>query len=79
MSWSRIHALVLLYQALVDFERSVGVLGVEANVGGLRILYYFHAESHRVLLLFVFAKNERADLTKSQRDQLRKIVESEYP
>ena len=54
-------------------------VGGRGKRGGLRILYYFHAESLRILLLFVFAKNERADLTKSQKDQLRKIVESEYP
>ncbi len=53
--------------------------GGRGKRGSLRILYYFHAESQRILLLFVFAKNERADLTKSQRDQLRKIVEREYP
>jgi hypothetical protein len=46
--------------------------------GGLRILYYFHQQSERILMLFAFAKNERGDLTQSQREQLRRIVESEY-
>jgi hypothetical protein len=47
--------------------------------GGARVIYYWHAESRQVLMLFVFAKNERDDLTAAQRRALRRIVETEYP
>lgn len=47
--------------------------------GGARIIYYWHAPSSRLLMLFAYPKNERTDLTAAQREALRKIVESEYP
>jgi hypothetical protein len=46
--------------------------------GGIRLIYFYHSATDRLLLLFAFAKNERSDLTASQRTQLRKIVEAEY-
>jgi len=30
-------------------------------------------------MLFIYLKNERADLTATQRDALRKVIELEYP
>ena len=47
--------------------------------GGLQVIYYYAASPAQILLLFVFAKNERSDLTPAQRAKLRAIVESEYP
>ena len=47
--------------------------------GGTRVIYFWHPASSRLLMLFAFAKNERADLTAEQRKVLRRIVESEYP
>ena len=47
--------------------------------GGIRIIYYFAPSPEQLLLLFVFAKNERSDLTTQQRQRLRAIVEREYP
>ena len=46
--------------------------------GGARVIYYWHPKSQQVLMLFVFAKNERDDLTAAQRRALRRIVETEY-
>lgn len=46
--------------------------------GGTRIIYFWQTAADRILLLFVFAKNERDDLNESQRRALKKIVESEY-
>ncbi len=45
---------------------------------GVRIIYYWFAAQHTILLLFVYAKNERDDLTTEQLEQLRRIVEEEY-
>jgi len=43
------------------------------------VIYFWHAASNRLLMLFAFAKNERADLTVEQKKSLRQIVESESP
>ena len=47
--------------------------------GGVRVIYYWAIPEDTILMLFIFGKNERADLTPSQLEQLRKIVEEEYP
>jgi len=47
--------------------------------GGIRVIYYWHVVSDRLLMLLAYPKNERDDLTADQRAALRKVVESEYP
>lgn len=47
--------------------------------GGARVIYFWHPVSARILMLFIYAKNERDDLTLAERQALRRIVESEYP
>ena len=47
--------------------------------GGARVIYFWHPESGRILMLFAYPKNELEDLTLTQRQALRRIVESEYP
>lgn len=47
--------------------------------GGARVIYFWHAPSQRILMLFVYPKNERDDLTPAQRQALRKVIETEYP
>jgi hypothetical protein len=46
--------------------------------GGCRVIYFWHPTSRRLLMLFAFSKNERADLTADQKKVLRQIVEREY-
>jgi len=46
--------------------------------GGVRIIYYWFAARDTILLLFVYAKNERDDLTPGQLEQLKRVVEEEY-
>jgi len=43
--------------------------------GGVRVIYYFHSERMPLYLLTVFAKNERADLTQRERNDLSKLVD----
>ncbi len=38
--------------------------------GGGRIIYWFHSDGFPAVLLWVFAKNEAADLTSEQRNRL---------
>jgi hypothetical protein len=55
-----------------------GALG-QGKRGGARVIYFWHAASETILMLFVFPKNERGDLTSAQRNALRLAVEREYP
>ena len=43
--------------------------------GGVRIIYYVHSEAMPLYLLTVFAKNERANLSKAERNDLAELVE----
>lgn len=45
--------------------------------GGLRIIYYCFLSEQEIWLLTVYDKDEAADLTKSERDQLRRALEAE--
>ena len=47
--------------------------------GGARIIYYWAVAQDRILMLFIYAKNESADLTPGQIKTLRQIMEKEYP
>lgn len=47
--------------------------------GGIRIIYFSHPSSNRLLMLFAFAKNERDDLTPQQKKDLKQVIRSEYP
>jgi mRNA-degrading endonuclease RelE of RelBE toxin-antitoxin system len=46
--------------------------------GGSRILYYWYNKEGVILMLFIFKKNEKDDLTKAQLKNLKTIVEKEY-
>lgn len=43
--------------------------------GGVRIIYYVHSEAIPLYLLTVFAKNERGNLSRSERNDLSGLVE----
>lgn len=42
--------------------------------GGIRVIYYYYDESMPLYLLTVFGKNERADLSKKERNFLARMV-----
>jgi mRNA-degrading endonuclease RelE of RelBE toxin-antitoxin system len=44
--------------------------------GGVRVIYYFHSGRMPLYLLTVFAKNERANLTKAERNELAGLVDT---
>lgn len=46
--------------------------------GGARILYYWALGDETILMLFAFAKNEQADLSRHQLRQLAAIVKEEF-
>ena len=45
--------------------------------GGIRLIYYWFPKQDRLLMLFLFAKNEQADLTAQQLKTLRLVVQRE--
>jgi hypothetical protein len=42
--------------------------------GGVRVIYYYHNESLPLFLLSVFAKNEKAGLTKAERNEMKSLL-----
>jgi hypothetical protein len=42
--------------------------------GGARVIYYYHSQLLPVFLLAAYAKNEKANLTASERNMLRNLV-----
>ena len=44
--------------------------------GGIRVVYYFHNEAFPVFLLTVYSKNQKANLTKAERNELKTLVPS---
>jgi hypothetical protein len=46
--------------------------------GGVRVIYYWAVSQNRLLMLLIYAKSERDDLSREQLQVLRKVVEVEY-
>jgi hypothetical protein len=46
--------------------------------GGVRIIYYWAPAQQQLLILFIYAKSERDDLSPSQLKALKTIVEESY-
>lgn len=49
--------------------------GGQGKSGGVRVIYYFHSEAMPLYLLTLFAKNERANISKAERNELAGLVE----
>lgn len=49
--------------------------GPQGKSGGVRVIYYLHSEAMPLYLLTLFAKNERANLSKAERNALADMVE----
>jgi hypothetical protein len=47
--------------------------------GGIRIIYYWAVAAEQILMLFMYSKGERDNLTAAQIKILKQIVEEEYP
>lgn len=42
--------------------------------GGARVIYFFHNEAMPLFALTAYAKNERSDLSQTERNELRKLT-----
>lgn len=49
--------------------------GNRGKSGGVRVIYYYHDERIPLYLLTLFGKNERANLSKAERNELAKLVD----
>ncbi len=49
--------------------------GAQGKSGSVRVIYYVHSEAMPLYLLTLFAKNERANLSKAERNALADMVE----
>ena len=49
--------------------------GSHGKSGGVRVIYYVHSEKMPLYLLTLFAKNERANISKSHRNELAELVD----
>lgn len=47
--------------------------------GGVRIIYYWIVIQEKILMLMMYAKNEKVNLTLRELKVLRKLVEESYP
>ena len=49
--------------------------GGQGKNGGVRVIYYFHSEDMPLYLLTIFAKGDRANLTKAERNELADLID----
>jgi hypothetical protein len=42
--------------------------------GGARVIYYFHSEQMPVVLLSIYAKSDKVNLSQAERNELRKLI-----
>lgn len=47
--------------------------------GGARVIYYWAVAADTLLMLHVYSKGRKEDLTKDELKELRQVVEKEYP
>ncbi len=47
--------------------------------GGSRVIYYWTVRQDQLLMLLIYSKSEREDLTRDQLRILKKMIEEEYP
>ena len=48
--------------------------GSKGKSGGVRVIYYYHDQRLPLYLLTVFGKTEKSNITKSERNELAKLV-----
>lgn len=49
--------------------------GAQGKSGGVRVIYYVHSNLMPLYLLTIFAKNERSNISKSERNEMVELVD----
>ncbi|OGI48133.1 MAG: hypothetical protein A2151_01870 [Candidatus Muproteobacteria bacterium RBG_16_65_34] len=80
--YSALQWFLALHPAAGDVIAGTGSLrklrwGIEGKGkrGGLRVIYYWQRAAETVILLELYRKNERTDLTRTERHQLRGLLD----
>ena len=50
--------------------------GGQGKRGGVRVIYYFHDDLMPLYLLTLFAKGDKANLTKAERNELANLIDA---
>ena len=58
------------------FRKVRVAVGDRGKSGGARVIYYFYNQTAPVFLMAVFAKNEKENLSKAERNALAKVAKS---
>lgn len=53
--------------------------GGHGKRGGIRVIYYYKTLLGQILMLYVYPKNVRDDLSAKQLREIKKIIDKEYP
>ena len=78
LSQGRDEATVLLVRQTLGHRGTWAARG-KGKRGGSRVIYYWAVSADQLLLLLIYSKSERDDLTPQQLRTLKRIVEEEYP
>jgi hypothetical protein len=46
----------------------------EGKSGGFRIIYFYHSETIPLFVLNIFSKNEKANISRAERNELKKLT-----
>ena len=46
----------------------------EGKSGGYRVIYYFHSESIPLFAILIYGKNQKANLTKAEKNTMKKLT-----
>jgi hypothetical protein len=46
----------------------------KGKLGGVRVIYYFQSETFPIFLLTVYPKSQKANLTKAERNDFKKLI-----
>ncbi len=49
--------------------------GAQGKSGGVRVIYYVHSEAMPLYLLTLFAKNEKSNISKAERNELAELID----
>ena len=82
--YRRLQAALIANPQLGDLIRGTGGLRKarwaahgRGKRGGVRVIYYWVTKRHQMLMLLIYPKNARDDLTADERKLLAKLVEQE--
>ncbi|MDH3355019.1 MAG: type II toxin-antitoxin system RelE/ParE family toxin [Chromatiales bacterium] len=64
----------VLMQGTGGIRKFRWAIGNKGKSGGVRVIYYYHNDFIPLFLLSVFGKNEKANLSKAERNKLAKLT-----